>query len=370
MDSVPAVSSMVSDPIMHQVGVAADDRTSEEDVCSICLEAFDSHDNPPTVTTCKHEFHLQCILEWSQRSKECPICWQVIVLKDPASQELLSMVEDERSMRSVLKVRHIYGDPEVDHDAEYANSDFEEQVMRTFAADASSMRYGSRRRKQRLSGVGPSQVRPSVPRDDVPIGQAIYTSLEEFHSLGYASAQDDIKASRSMSTSSVQTSPSAGSSASNVIPQTLENRYCSSKPRVVDSQSPNSSPGRQMAADMHAFSESVKSKFSAASARYKESISKSTQGLKEKLLAKNSPVKELSRGVQREMSAGIARIFVRLDPTSKRSAPSSNGDGIKLNLFKGKRTQDDVLAPSLHGNSADTAAGDVNSKALGTMISK
>ncbi|XP_076938210.1 protein DETOXIFICATION 55-like [Bidens hawaiensis] len=106
---------------------------------------------------------------------------------------------------------------------------------------------------------------------------------------------------------------------------------------VIDSQSPNGSPGRPISADMHAFSESVKSKFSAASARYKESISKGTQGLKAKLLAKNSSVKELSKGVQREMSAGmagVARIFERLDPTLKR-----NNDGTNLNFFKGKNTQ-------------------------------
>ncbi|XP_028069604.1 E3 ubiquitin-protein ligase RHF2A-like [Camellia sinensis] len=34
-----------------------------DDACSICLEAFIESD-PSTVTTCKHEFHLQCILEW------------------------------------------------------------------------------------------------------------------------------------------------------------------------------------------------------------------------------------------------------------------------------------------------------------------
>lgn len=83
-----------------------------------------------------------------------------------------------------------------------------------------------------------------------------------------------------------------------------------------------------------------------------ESISKSTQGLKEKLLAKNSPVKELGRGVQREMSAGIAgvaKIFERLDPTLKR-----NSDGVSSNFFKGKHTQDNVVASPLHGSSVDT----------------
>lgn len=58
--------------------------------------------------------------------------------------------------------------------------------------------------------------------------------------------------------------------------------------------------------------------------RYKESISKSTRGLKEKLLARNATVKELSKGVQREMNAGIAgvaRMIERFDLTSKK--PSS-----------------------------------------------
>lgn len=57
--------------------------------------------------------------------------------------------------------------------------------------------------------------------------------------------------------------------------------------------------------------------------RYKESISKGTRGLKEKLLAHNASVKELSKGVQREMNAGIAgvaRMIERLDLSSKRSS--------------------------------------------------
>ncbi|KAM0877266.1 hypothetical protein ACQ4PT_035599 [Festuca glaucescens] len=34
-----------------------------DDACSICLEFFCDSD-PSTVTSCKHDFHLQCILEW------------------------------------------------------------------------------------------------------------------------------------------------------------------------------------------------------------------------------------------------------------------------------------------------------------------
>uniref|UniRef100_A0A2P2LQA9 RING-type E3 ubiquitin transferase n=1 Tax=Rhizophora mucronata TaxID=61149 RepID=A0A2P2LQA9_RHIMU len=69
-----------------------------DDACSICLESFCESD-PSSMTSCKHEFHLQCILEWCQRSSQCPMCWQSLSLKDPESQELLEAVENERSNR-------------------------------------------------------------------------------------------------------------------------------------------------------------------------------------------------------------------------------------------------------------------------------
>lgn len=59
--------------------------------------------------------------------------------------------------------------------------------------------------------------------------------------------------------------------------------------------------------------------------RYKETFSKSTRGFKEKLLARNTTVKEFGKEVQREMSAGIAgvaRMIERLDLSSKRGSAS------------------------------------------------
>lgn len=75
--------------------------------------------------------------------------------------------------------------------------------------------------------------------------------------------------------------------------------------------------------------------------RYKESILRSTQGIKEKLLARNSSVKELSKGVKREVSAGIAgvaRMIDRLDLTSKRNTGSVSffSCGGTSNSLKGK----------------------------------
>ncbi|KAL7220507.1 hypothetical protein ACSBR2_013397 [Camellia fascicularis] len=129
LDNPPMISSASSSG-----ATIADHEDDFEDACSICLEPFNSQD-PPTVTNCRHEYHLQCILEWSQRSKECPICWQLLVLKDPSSQELLAAVENERNLRSRHNARHIHEDYEMNIDNSYGDdSDFGQCIMRHFAA--------------------------------------------------------------------------------------------------------------------------------------------------------------------------------------------------------------------------------------------
>lgn len=96
--------------------------------------------------------------------------------------------------------------------------------------------------------------------------------------------------------------------------------------------------------------------------RYKESISKSTRGIKEKLLARNNSVKELTKGVQREMSAGIAgvaRMIERLDLTSKRTGASitdSSFTGGTSNFsLKGKGVQENIIAQTLDKKSEEIA---------------
>lgn len=85
--------------------------------------------------------------------------------------------------------------------------------------------------------------------------------------------------------------------------------------------------------------------------RYKESISKGTKGLKEKILARNSSVKELSKGVQREMSAGIAgvaRIIERLDLKRSEASASVPGHVVVTSDFskREKSSLEDLLTQS------------------------
>jgi hypothetical protein len=53
---------------------------SEEDVCSICLDGW-SKDDPGHKTSCGHQYHLQCIMQWAQRSRECPLCFRALALE-------------------------------------------------------------------------------------------------------------------------------------------------------------------------------------------------------------------------------------------------------------------------------------------------
>lgn len=48
--------------------------------CSICLDEF-TEDDPSMATTCGHGYHLQCIMQWAQRSRECPLCFHTLHLE-------------------------------------------------------------------------------------------------------------------------------------------------------------------------------------------------------------------------------------------------------------------------------------------------
>lgn len=293
-----ATSLLLSAPSSSASAVIGNENI--EDACSICLEPFNSSD-PPTVTKCKHEFHLQCILEWSQRSKECPMCWQVLVLKDPSSQELLAAVENERNLRSMQNVHHIHENIEVNHDGDTVNS-----------------HSVSRRRRQINSSISPSQGLPSVPFENVPT-------------------------TSSMVRPSLFAPPNVG-----------ENT------QIPVKQSPplSGNPLRSSSSELLAFSVSLKSKITTASARYKESISKGTRDFKEKLIASNDSVKELSKGVQREMStgiAGISKMIGRLDFTSKQdkvSVPlSSDAAGTSNSPLEG---EGDTNVHAINQNTGET----------------
>ncbi|AEE83395.1 RING-H2 group F1A [Arabidopsis thaliana] len=339
----PAIGSSSSSS--SALVVASDDDNNTDDACSICLEPFTLQD-PSTVTSCKHEYHLQCIIEWSQRSKECPICWQLFVLRDPASQELLAAVEKERLLKtrnisssSPISIHHSHDDFHSEEE-ESQFSSFDEQFLRHLT-EAAHRRCLLRRRDGQISS---SLVSSSDPTTIHP------TDLVNLYRLSAISHVEHQNSNPCPSPGSMTPSPVSGHSS---IPADSNNGS-----RISPGPSPSRSSQSPKSPEASSLPEAIKSKLAAASAKYKESISKSKQGLKEKLLARNNSVKELSKGVQREMNAGIAgvaRMIERMDFSSKRfggsahvSTSTATASGFNFS-FKGKR----VEANSKSNNNGD-----------------
>ncbi|KAI3412459.1 uncharacterized protein J3R85_017273 [Psidium guajava] len=317
-----------------------------EDACSICLEAFCDSD-PSTVTTCKHEFHLHCILEWCQRSSQCPMCWQSISLKDPTSQELLEAVEREKSFsfnpsRNATIFHHpTLGDFELQRlPVGPTDSELEERIIQHLAAAAAmgrarhiARREGHRSRSSAHGrpqflvfstnpntppgGPFPSASPPSRDGEDEQAPEVtVITPPSPATTLQDESEQPIVP----LTTSSV----AQGSSSPGLI---AVNQQGSS---LISRRSPNHSSlnnqDRGGPSDLQSFSESLRSRFNAVSSRCKESISKSTRGWKEKLFSRNTSVVDLGSEVRREVDAGIAtvsRMMERLETRDSGRTSSS-----------------------------------------------
>lgn len=279
-----------------------------DDSCSICLEEFCESD-PSTVTTCKHEFHLQCILEWCQRSSQCPMCWQPISLKDPTSQELFEAVEHERSLRSRASrnaaiFRHpAFGDFELQNLRLGLNdADLEERILQHLAAAAAAgsvrhlgWREGHRTRPSArghpnflvfsTQPIAPSSSSHSTDGGGnepaaIPIG-----SPSTPITSGGDSPPQQIQNFRTLNSSSASGSASA-SAETNLQGINSNNRVSTghSSPANQDKAGPS---------ELQSFSDTLRSKLNSVSMRYKESISKGTRGWRERLFARSSSMSEI-----------------------------------------------------------------------------
>eukprot|EP00246_Nothoceros_aenigmaticus_P007990 TRINITY_DN2241_c0_g1_i2.p1 TRINITY_DN2241_c0_g1~~TRINITY_DN2241_c0_g1_i2.p1 ORF type:complete len:401 (-),score=60.56 TRINITY_DN2241_c0_g1_i2:447-1649(-) len=303
-----------------------------EDACSICLETY-CDDDPATVTSCKHEYHLQCILEWSQRSKECPMCWQPLSLKDPDSQELLAAVEQERALRRnraqqpTLLHRSPLEDYEFHRFSSYGDdSDFEERIMQHLAAAAMGRAHQLARRdpiRFRSSGQGHQHF------VIVPAHAAAANSSSPAATDGSLAAHGPLVVGHHEP--SVHSSSVSGQTTSRALVTTSNSTRAESS--TGEAHSFRSRTGADSAEDHHGapssesptFSESFKSRLAAASSRYRESFTKTTRGFREKLRARNGAMADLGARA-REVSAGVVRALERmsLEPNDKNK---EGGDG-------------------------------------------
>ncbi|KAK0605529.1 hypothetical protein LWI29_027826 [Acer saccharum] len=299
-----------------------------DDACSICLEAF-CDSEPSTVTSCKHEFHLQCILEWCQRSSQCPMCWQSISLKDPTSQELLEAVERERNIslnppRNATIFHHpTLGDFELQHLPVGANdAELEERIIQHLAAAAAMgrARHIARREGQRSrsSAQGRQQflvfsTHPNtspVPDSSSPTlrgeGEPTSTIRVATPSSPPTALDDESSQLNTQLLSAQADNLSASASGSSALASNQHGNLINNR-RSPNQSSPNSQD-RAGPSEFQSFSESLKSRFNAVSTRYKESISKSTRGWKERFFSRNTTMTDLGSEVRREVNAGIATV--------------------------------------------------------------
>ncbi|XP_026425257.1 E3 ubiquitin-protein ligase RHF2A-like [Papaver somniferum] len=325
-----------------------------DDACSICLEDFCDND-PSTVTGCKHEFHLQCILEWCQRSSQCPMCWQSISLKDPTSQELLEAVEHERNIRSnrprnaTIFHHPALGDFELQHLPVGANdAELEERIIQHLAAAAAMGRahHMSRRdgHRNRSTGQGRPQflVFSSQPNaaSSTPITATPAQGIgddEPAHPVAAASPTSPLMAVGIETSSGTpqflapQADQSPTSASGSGHSAANQRRFSFNSPINSAGQSSPIDQDRAGPSELQSFSETLKSKFNAVSTRYKESITKSTKGWKERLFSRNTAMADLGTEVRREVNAGIAsvsRLMERLE-TSGRNSDASVSDNLE-----------------------------------------
>ncbi|XP_060173005.1 E3 ubiquitin-protein ligase RHF2A isoform X2 [Lycium barbarum] len=293
-----------------------------DDACSICLEEFSDSD-PSTVTGCKHEFHLQCILEWCQRSSQCPMCWQPLSLKDTNSQELLDAVEHERNIRmnpprnTTIFHHPTLGDFELQHlPASATDSELEERIIQHLAAAAAMGRTRHLARREGPRGRSSAQGRPHFlvfsthPNAPSPAGASSSTRRSggeptpEVLVSGQNSAIVSGQPVTQPSSFQADQVPASGSG-SNVAVNQLGT---SSNNRTPPPQSSPNNQDRAGPSDFQSFSESIKSRLSAMSMRYKESLTKSSRGWKEKFFSRNSSTTDHCAESRSEVSAAVATV--------------------------------------------------------------
>lgn len=353
-----------------------------DDACSICLEAFCDSD-PSTVTGCKHEFHLQCILEWCQRSSQCPMCWQDISLKDPSSQELLDAIERERTIRNTpsrnTTIFHhpTLGEFELQHlPVSATDAELEERIIQHLAAAAAMgrTRHIARREGQRsrasaqgrpqflVFSAHPNAPASSFPRREGESSPAVAAGGPTSLTTAGEESPEPITSSPSVQVSHV----SSSTSVSSVFPANPNG----SSPINRRSPSQSSPSGHDTAgpSELQSFSESLKSRINSMSLRYKESITKSTRGWKERLFSRNTSVADLGPE-RRDVNAGVATVSRMMDRLETRENTRNNSSSVPNALEDGPHPDQASQLIAEHVVSNSTSAENIQASSTAPSAS-
>ncbi|XP_076950408.1 E3 ubiquitin-protein ligase RHF2A-like isoform X2 [Bidens hawaiensis] len=334
-----------------------------DDACSICLEAFSDSD-PPTVTGCKHEFHLQCILEWCQRSSQCPMCWQSISLKDPSSQELLDAIEQERSiannpfMNTTIFHHPTFGDFELQHlPVSATEAELEERIIQHLAAAAAMGRARHIARREGHRSRASSQDRPrylgfsaqpSVPSPTRPVStDDVEPTAPVVGGPPLVTVHEDPLRGTAPSSSSSSSVHAGEPPSSPLIPTIVpaRPRESPSTDRSIMHSSPNYQD-RAGPSEQNSFSD-FKTRVNAISMRYKESITKTTKNWKDRLFSRNNSPTEHGSKDPGEGSTGIVTLSRMMDHLQHDLSPvNSANNSARRNEITGSHAPPPPSPPS------------------------
>lgn len=251
------------------------------------------------------------------------MCWQAISLKDPSSQELLDAVEQERRFRfnptrnSTIFHHPTLGDFELQHLPVGVNDgELEDRIIQHLAAAAAMGRthHVGRREGSRNRSTGHNRpqfvvfsTNPNAPSAATISGSPVQDQAEPV--------------AEPVSIDSVSTSTLFTGRGGGPVQHITSNGSNSQRGTSVihrSSSSLSSLPNQDRAgpSELQTPSDTWKSKFSAISTRYKESLTKSTRGWKDKLFNKSPSMSNIGTEVRREVNVGItnmSRMINRLE---------------------------------------------------------
>ncbi|URE34249.1 E3 ubiquitin-protein ligase [Musa troglodytarum] len=320
MDETAKIESHLSSAVAFMEGGIHD---ACDDACSICLEAF-----------------CESMRSIYSRSSQCPMCWQPTSLKDPTSQELPEAVEWERSFRldntqTTTIIQHpAFGDFELQHVGCYlpvggSHAEIEECIF------------------QHLLLLLPWEEHTTLLEEKVGLDQDLM-AVRDAASVASISSSSPPRGGNEVAPAIVAANPTTPTTtpvgefseltsvtpthASEVATLTSEARNSQMRssiscPRAPAGQSSRVHQDGPGPSDFQSFSGSLKSRLNAVSMRYKESITKSTQGWRERLFSRNGPVADIGSEVRREISVRIAivsRMMECLDARERTACTSAS----------------------------------------------
>ncbi|GJN10214.1 hypothetical protein PR202_ga28291 [Eleusine coracana subsp. coracana] len=318
---------------------------SDDDACSICLEAFSDSD-PSAVqynSCCRGDGNLSFHLDGSPDTVLVRLLALAVFIfravsfafDSDYSQELIEAIEKERNVQekqahTTTVFRHpLLGDFEVQHVYYHSyllslipvgadDAEVEEHILQHLAA-ASAIRRSHRLlrregRRSRSVAHGHPQTLVLSATDEATSGSSV--------SSNYVRQQGDNEHPAAI----ISGLPIAPMAATEETASNTSVGDATAPDRPVGPNRNQSSPinqGEGGPSDLRSFSKTLKFRLQSVSTRYKDSITNNTRGWKERWFTNNA-VSNLGSEVKREVSAGIAAVSRMIERLETRDSTGTS----------------------------------------------